>query len=190
MIYLVIAVIFLFIISRPFTVSVAVEIDTDKKRGEVKIKLSFITLFKKRFDPRGVISAIESEKSDKEKSDDKPESSYPSGATIEFIKQTLSRIRVRELCLNVRLGVGDAAVSAVLIGLVCIIYGQICSFLCYDGDGEITPDYNSETVIGDFSGIFSLCIADIIYAGFAALAANLKTKSAKSRKKYANVIAE
>lgn len=197
MLYLVLAIFALHIISFPLVISVTVAVNSDDNTGRIKVKLFFITVFKKKIDvehiKRKINRAInKSEEESEEEEQSKNEGKKPTDKSgfnkflIEVAKRVVTRIRVRGSDLQLRLGTGDAAVSAVTVGLLRVAYSQACAVLGYDGGyAELVPDYNSECIYVDFWGIFSLCIADIIYAVCAAVIKSI-TSGIHKRRNYAN----
>ncbi len=199
MIYLVLAVIFLHLCVLPITMRAHVNVDSDKGRITVVLKLFFVPVFKKSVN-------IEADARDGEKIEDNERAESDDGARstrgfkralIEYAKNfavvAAKRVRVRQMDLTAAIGAGDAAVTATAVGMLKIAYSQACAFLNYIGDSDgIRPDYQSEYIFVDFSGIFSLCLADIIYAANAAAVKTVRRGDSKNRRKaYAtNLVAE
>lgn len=203
MIYTVLAVIFLHICVLPITVRTSVSVDTDKGRIAVAFKLLFIPVFVKnvqiKSDGTDSNEKIEDDrKSESEKSEhDEKQKSAVKRAFAAYLKNfalsVAGRIRVRQMDLTAAIGTGDAAVTATAVGMIKIAYSQACAFLGYAGNSDgIRPDYQSEYIFMDFYGIFSLCLADIIYAANAAIEKTVRRGKRKNRRKaYAtNLVAE
>lgn len=174
MIYTVTAVIFLHIISLPIVFSVRVDADSDKGFGTVSVKLFFITVFKRSLDVDALKNSLfgGSQADDEKRSNDDATDGKRSklkAYAFASAKRALLRLRVRELTVNVRIGTGNAAASAMTVGALRVAFNRACTVLGYVGDAEIEPDYGAEMIRILFSGIFSLCIADIIYAACGAL---------------------
>lgn len=190
MIYIVLAVIILHISVLPITVRVSVNVDTDKGRIALRVKLFFIPVFTKYVRLRADenhSSDVQAEKikNGAEKAQSKIKqvfNAYIKNLTIVLLK----RIRVRVMDLIASIGAGDAAVTATAVGMLKIAYSQVCAFLSYNGDAErIRPDYGTDSVFIDFFGIFSLCFADIIFAAFGAIGKTLGRE--KRRVAYATI---
>ncbi len=173
--YLVLAVIFLHLIAMPQVFSCSVFLDSEKKVGKIKVKFFFIPIFIRNADFDNLSYATESQGDSEKKSDRSKKKSGFAGVIkryfIRFALKLAGRVRVRELLLDCKLGLGDAAATAVATGFVGTVYQDACAVTgCrWSGLGGIGPDYDSERVYIDFFGIFSLCFADIIYASISAL---------------------
>ncbi len=195
MIYLVLAVIFLHLCVLPITMRAHVNVDSDKGRITIVFKLFFAPVFKKCVN-------IEADARDGEKIEDNEIAESADGARatrgfkhalIEYAKNfavvAAKRVRVRQMDLTAAIGAGDAAVTATAVGMLKIAYSQACAFLNYIGDSDgIRPDYQSEYIFV----VFSLCLADIIYAANAAAVKTVRRGDSKNRRKaYAtNLVAE
>ena len=192
MMYLVFAVLGLHIISFPIVIGVTVYINTDENIGKIKIGLFAIPIFTKKINIERLKSKIfaqEETKSEK-KQDNESKSSGFKLFLMDCARRIVTRIRVRNAELVANIGTGDAAVTAMAVGSICVLCEQACAFFCIDGkSAAITPDYGNECIFLDFFGIFSLCLADIIVSVCAALAAKLFRRTDK-RRKYANTVAK
>ncbi len=194
MIYLVIAVIFLHIITLPITVKICAKADTDNGTAKITVKLFFIPIYskiialekikKKIFGSNGDVDPEEQEEEKEEQAD----SQAKTGAFKKFLSECAvavgKRIRVRDMDLAALIGTGDAAADAVTVGALRIAYKQACCYFGISSDGDIRPEYNDTVFFFDFFGIFSLCFADIIFAVCGAL---LSTIRISKRRNYANV---
>lgn len=189
MIYLVLAVIFLFAVSVPWTVRVNVDIDYDGGKGEIKVRLFFIPVVKKRFDPKRFFKSARDKNTEQSDNDGKGKSKMSNGFLRTAAVKLLDVTVVRDMRLDADIGLGDAAASAVVCGFLRVMYGHLCEFLCCDDKSEVVPNYGAEALNVRFSGIFSLCIADIIYVIFATVCARI-AKSAGAKRKYAKSVAE
>ncbi|MBD5132322.1 MAG: hypothetical protein HDT28_07045 [Clostridiales bacterium] len=191
MIYLVVAVLFLHLISLPLVVTMNVDIDYDNDYGLIKFKLWFFTVYKKSVNIgavkqklEGIVVGDESKKTqEEEKSGIKP-------ATKRFLvslsKRMIERVRVRDLDLDLRLGTGDAAVSAFIVGMLKISFESACAIFGIDKEKAVfKPIYDNEYIFLEFFGIFSLSFADIIYAVCATLIGLIP-----QRRSYANTVTE
>ena len=188
MIYLVFAVIFIHIISAPLILGTEIFIDTENSQGRIAVRFLFIPVYKKKID-------IESIKKMLNTSDDKGsertryERSRHGGKIGAFLSEcairTAKRLRVRNADLEAKIGTGDAAADAVAVGMLRIMYSQVCAYYGFNGDpNKIKPDFDAEILYLDFYGIFSLCFADIIFAVLGAL--TVKTARFGRRRDYAN----
>lgn len=188
MIYLAVALIFLFVISVPITIRINVRVNSDEGIGELAVRLFFIPIFKKRIPSRlnEYIKASENNKTEKPPSRKKKK---PNGFLMSAALKLLGLIVVRDMELDSKIGTGDAAASAVICGALTVGYGHVCDFLCCEKKGEITPIYDSEALNIRFFGIFSASFADIIYVVAAAVYDRIK-KSIGARKNYAKSVAE
>ncbi len=194
MTYLVLAVIFLHLCVLTITMRAHVNVDSDKGRITVVFKLFFVPVFKKSVNiEAGARDGEKIEDNERAESDDGARSTRGfKRALIEYAKNfavvAAKRVRVRQMDLTAAI-----AVTATAVGMLKIAYSQACAFLNYIGDSDgIRPDYQSEYIFVDFSGIFSLCLADIIYAANAAAVKTVRRGDSKNRRKaYAtNLVAE
>lgn len=188
MVYLVVAVIFLHIVSLPLVLKVKIYVDTDNNVGNVRVKLFFVTVFSKAIDIDLIKHRLFDGQYNIEQSNSK-ESGKKSSAFKAFIMDcalsVARRIRVRDMCVDGKIGSGDAAADAILAGMANVAYGNVCAFFCHDFDGSFTPVYGNELLFFDFFGIFSLCFADIIVAVCGVLLNRLSHIG--KRRSYANV---
>ncbi len=193
MLYLALAVIFLHLSVIPLTVKTEVLIDGDEC-GKLKAKLFFIPVFVKRIDVDRIKRILRGEAEPETQESGKKEThgGFKSAVKAFLIKVGLEiakRVRVREMNLTAKIGVGDAAATAFAVGTAGILYCQLCAFLSANAStGRILPDYDAETLFLEFSGIFSLCFADIIYA-LCAVCLSKFTAQRDKRRKYEHGIA-
>ena len=165
-IYLVLAVIILYIISLPMSIGVSVLINTDENVGKIKASLFFIPVFKKKIDIKRLLKGKGIDDGERDDNDkiDKP----PSKLKKFFIDCALNIIKfvcVKNASLRSKVGTGDAAADGMTVGIMRIMYTQFCAVFGFAG-GEvlIEPDYDAEILLFDFFGIFSISFADIIFA--------------------------
>lgn len=191
MVYLVIAVIFLHMISLPLTTRISAKADTNRNTARLTVKFLLIPVFAKTVSFETIKKRIfgeefknePTERDDDKEKDDK-NSSRLKKFMLEFLLRAAKRVRVRDADLAAVIGTGDAAADAVAVGTLRILYKQACAYSGIDSDGDIRPDYNTETLFFDFFGIFSICFADIIVALCGTLFSRLRIGG---RKNYANV---
>lgn len=189
MVYLVIAVIFLHLISLPLTTRISAKADTDGNSARLVVKFLFIPVFAKTVSTGEVKRRLlgKERESEVEKPDDnekKEDSPRLKELLLDFAFNCAKRIRVRDADLAAVIGTGDAAADAVAVGTLRILYKQACAYFGISSDGDIRPDYNTETLFFDFFGIFSICFADIIVALCDTVFSRVRTAK---RKNYANV---
>lgn len=199
MMYLVFTVFSLHLLVLPMVIGAAIVVDSDTRKGKLTVRFFGIPVFWKKLDydrSRALIFSDDARTTAEQNSDNNKKKSSALGKKIKnfLLKvafETAKRIRVRELELSADIGAGDAAVTAVAVGSLQIAYSQVCAFLNYrDGNvAEIKPDYNSERINIDFTGIFSLCFADIIYAASVVIFKKSNKRSDK-RSANANTVAE
>ncbi len=187
MIYLVLAVIFLHLISAPIVVSADVNVDTDKGDGNMIVRVMLIPVYKKKINTNEIKEKISGQSHDIVEDEEK---TRPSNGKKSFLivcaKNVLSRVRVRVADLAIGLGTGDAAADGVAVGLLKIMYLQACAFFGFEGNtDDIRPDFDNTVLVLSFFGIFSLCIADIIFAVCTAFLD--KIRRGGKRRGYANV---
>lgn len=166
MIYLVLAIIILYIISLRLALGVKVYVNTDTNIGAITVTFFFVPIFRKKVNVKRLLRGKEIIQSDEKTK--KPEKSGKPSKLKKFLKDCAIGI-LKAVCINTahlqaRIGTGDAAADGMAVGLLRIMYAQASAFFGFDGDGEIEPDYNSEILFFDFFGIFSISFADIIFA--------------------------
>lgn len=185
MIYLVFAIIILHLITLPLVLSVKVDIDSDKDIGAVSIKLFFITIIAKHFNIATLFNR---------NADAKPEtkSSTESGSSrvkrffVDCAVKILKSVRIKKSDLVSKIGTGDAAADGMTVGIMRIMYSQVCAFFGYGGkDAQIEPEYNAQIILFDYFGIFSISFADIIFAVLRVVLS--KIARVGQRRSYANV---
>lgn len=165
-IYLVLAILILYIISLPLVFNVKVDINTDLNVGKISVTLLFIPFFRKKINIKRLLRGKEQVQ---DEDDQQEEKSSKQSKLKWFLKDCaigiLKAVCVRTANLQAKIGTGDAAADGMAVGMLRIIYTQFCAFFGFDGDGStIEPDYNSELLFFDFFGIFSISFADIIIA--------------------------
>lgn len=181
-IYLVLAIIFLYIISLPLMFGVHVDINTDLNVGKISVAFFLIPVFRKKININRMISGNEAV----------PESQKTNGQSRfkKFLKdcgiKILQAICVKNVSLLCKIGTGDAAADGMAVGTLRIMFTQFCAFFGFNGDGGIIePDYDSEIFIFDFFGIFSISFADIIFAVCSVIVERITRNG--TRRRYANV---
>ena len=187
MIYLVLAVIILHIISAPILVGADINVDTDSGDGSMIVRVMLIPVFKKKINTNEIKEKLSGQSHDNVEDEEKTQP--PNGKKsflIACAKNVLSRVRVRVADVDIRLGTGDAAADGVAVGLLKIMYLQVCAFFGFDGNtDDIRPDFDNTVLVLSFFGIFSLCIADIIIAVCTAFFDRIRRGG--KRRGYANV---
>lgn len=195
MTYLVLAVIFLHLAVMPITLRIGLFIDTDRDEGRLSVRLFFIPVFVKNIDVkllgavlRGEDYRLHEEASEEEKPNKKKNAKkLPNGALVRYMMRfglnIAGRVRVRRLDVDATIGIGDAAATAVAVGAVSSLYGQMLALTDGAGAsrGNIAPDYDTERIYTDIDGIISLCFADIIYAAIMAVKFDKKEKRTYAR---------
>lgn len=195
MTYLVLAVIFLHLAVMPITLRIGLFIDTDRDEGRLSVRLFFIPVFVKNIDVkllgavlRGEDYRLHEEASEVEKPNKKKNAKkLPNGALVRYMMRfglnIAGRVRVRRLDVDATIGIGDAAATAVAVGAVSSLYGQMLALTDGAGAsrGNIAPDYDTERIYTDIDGIISLCFADIIYAALMAVKFDKKEKRTYAR---------
>lgn len=195
MTYLVLAVIFLHLAVMPITLRIGLFIDTDRDEGRLSVRLFFIPVFVKNIDVkllgavlRGEDYRLHEEASEEEKPNKKKNAKkLPNGALVRYMMRfglnIAGRVRVRRLDVDATIGIGDAAATAVAVGAVSSLYGQMLALTDGAGAsrGNIAPDYDTERIYTDIDGIISLCFADIIYAAIMAIKFDKKEKRTYAR---------
>ncbi|MDE7406327.1 MAG: hypothetical protein K2M89_05600 [Clostridiales bacterium] len=166
MIYLVLAIIILYIISLPLVFNAKVDINTDLNVGKVSVKFLFIPIFRNKINIKQLLRGKEQVQ---EEDDEQEEKSSKPSKLKGFLKDCaigiLKAVRVRIAELKAKIGTGDAAADGMAVGMLRIMYTQFCAFFGFDGGGgTIEPEYDSEILFFDFFGIFSISFADIIFA--------------------------
>ena len=177
MIGLVIAVIILHAISLPVAVCVAAEVSADAGSGELTFGICYVPIARKSIDTERLKAAISGDTEEKTAEEDR-RNKKKNGVNkffFFFLKKLFTVLRVRALDINARIGLSDAAVTAVTVGGLRVALFDLCRVLGYRRDTvDITADYDGERLDANFVGIISLCIADIIYAVIAAMIGGLR----------------
>lgn len=83
------------------------------------------------------------------------------------LKHIMRNIAVRKLAIRARLGLGDAAASAMAAGLVCILAAGLCAVSDAPPEIDVQPDYAHTAFVLHAQGIFCLRLGHIIGAGLA-----------------------
>ena len=164
MIYLVLAVLFLHIISAPIVFGADFSLSTEKRVIRFGAHVYALPVFSKRVD----FDTVERALYKKDKSAETAEKTEKAGnkikansALVEAVKRLLLRINVRRLALDGSVGLSDAAVCAVVCSTVNIMYSQACAYFHAIGTSGLAANNNGITEVAA-DGIFSLTIADII----------------------------
>lgn len=168
MIYLVLAVIILYIISLPMAIGVSAQVNTDKNVGEITVSFFFIPVFKKKINIKKQLTyiSVKEEESDKQNDGDKHQSKFKK-FLMDCALNIVKFVCVKKASLQSKVGTGDAAADGMTVGIMRIMYTQFCAFFGFDGgEVKIEPDYDAEILLFDFFGIFSISFADIIFAVF------------------------
>lgn len=187
MIYLVLAIIILYIISLPLVFDVKVDVNTDLNVGKISVTFMFIPVFRKKIDIKRILNGkdVSQEDSDKEENEKSGERGFKKFLTDCALK-ILRFVCVKNVSLYSKIGTGDAAADGMAVGSLRIMYTQFCAFFGFNGDGGIIePDYDAEVIIFDFFGIFSISFADIIIAVLSVVAERFARFG--RRRRYANV---
>lgn len=189
MTYLAVAVIVLYLISLPIVFDVSANVDTEKNIGSVCIKLLFIPVFIKKIDVFVLKERIL--RGDLQEQIESPPSTQKRSRIGAFFFavaiKTAKAIKVDYAHLYARVGTGDAAADAIIVGTLKIAIEQLCASIGYVGNEfSIVPDYRSEMIRLDFLGIFSISFADIIVA--VCRAAQCKISVSGRRSSCANVV--
>ncbi|MDE7106814.1 MAG: hypothetical protein K2O39_00655 [Clostridiales bacterium] len=187
-IYLVLAIIILYIISLRLSFGVKVYVNTDKNVGAVTVTFLFIPIFRKKINIKLLLRGREDikEDNDEEQKEKTGEPSKFKKFLIDCAIGILKAVCVRTASLQAKIGTGDAAADGMAVGMLRILYTQFCAFFGFNGDGgKIEPDYDSEILFFDFFGIFSISFADIIFAVFGVVFEKLAHYG--GRRSYANV---
>lgn len=183
MIYIVFAVLFLHIISVPISVEIKIYVDSDENLGYFVAKILFFTVIRKKIHIEKIKRLVSF---DLERHDNSAQENS-NGKAIDniFFSRLLSRICVRSAKVSSRIGTGDAAIDGMAVGALRIMCSQICAYFMFGGaEAEIEPAYGTEIVFFDANGIFTVCIADIIYAACCVV---FSVAQADKRRVYANV---
>ena len=190
MIYLVIAVIFLYLISISLAFGVDVDINTDENIGKITVAFFFIPVFKKRINIKKIVRQKE-ERQEQDDEENKDDGNTSSNGFKKFLLacviNILKRVRARNVNLHAKIGTGDAAADGVAVGMLRIFYTQFCTFFNLAPDGDrciIEPEYDAEILLFLFFGIFSISFADIIIAVLCTVFERIKQSG---RRSYANV---
>ena len=80
----------------------------------------------------------------------------------------LRNVRTERVGISMRLGTGDAALSALLCGLAGMVAGGLCAVAGVRPDVDIQPDHAHTTFILSARGMFSMRAGHIIGAGIMA----------------------
>lgn len=191
---MVIAVLSLHLLALPLCFSVLLDLDSDKKTGRLKVMFYFLPVFVKKLDLDKISekldtkSAEKKDEADKEKDKDKKPSGSKRRVTAFLLKigiELVKRIRVRDIELDSVIGTGDAAATAYAVGSLKIALSQICAYFGVPDKGSIMPDYDATKLFIFFSGIFSLCLGDIIYAVCSVILSNITVRG-RIRRDYGN----
>ncbi len=189
MLYVVLAVLSLHIISLPIIVGVRVFADTDNDKGRIVVKLFFIPVYVKRIDIAEIRSILRGDEDVpvkiKDTREKKKKRSAFKKALLSYIKRVaftaVKLVRVSAFDVDAVIGTGDAAATAFTVSSALITYGQACAFFGLNAaGGDIRPDYDRARLLTTFFGIFSLEIADIIYAVIAGLFKPVKSRQRSS----------
>ena len=187
--YLVLAIIFLYLISLRLSFGAKVDVDTDKNVGKICVSFFFIPIFSKKIDLKRVLNrAAEKRQDDKEQEKDEKsgKNSRIKKFFIDCAIKILKAVCVRNAYLQSKIGTGDAAADGMAVGLIRIMYSQFCAFFGIEGDNAtIEPIFNTEILLIDFFGIFSISFADIIFAVSAVILNKITFRG--ERRSYANV---
>lgn len=195
MTYLVIAVLSLHLLALPLGFAVLLDVDSDKKMGKLKVLFYFLPIFVKKLDLDKILNkfttrdAVGSERESDEEAEtkeDKKSSPFKRKVIKFLIKvgvEAIKRLRVRDLDMDAVIGTGDAALTAYSVGSVGIAYAQACAYFDMPNEGIFKPNYDEVRLYMNFSGIFSLCLGDIIYAVCTVVLSNIK-EYGRSRRKH------
>ena len=80
-------------------------------------------------------------------------------------RRLMRDVRVERLGLSARLGAGDAAMSALLCGVVGILASGLCAVANVRPELDVQPDFERVEFSMDVRGMFSARIGHIIGAG-------------------------
>lgn len=105
-----------------------------------------------------------------------------SGGTPGWLKPALRAggarlrrdVRIRRIGLSARLGAGDAALSALLCGLVNMLAAGLCAAANVRPELDVRPEFEREEFTVSASGMLSARVGHIIGAGLAGMAEYLK----------------
>ena len=89
-------------------------------------------------------------------------------------RRLMRDVRVERLGLSARLGAGDAAMSALLCGVVGILASGLCAVANVRPELDVQPDFELVEFSMDVRGMFSARIGHIIGAGLAGIAEYFK----------------
>lgn len=187
--YLVLAIIILYLISLRLSFCVKVDVDTDKNIGKICVTFFFIPIFSKSIDLKRLLDRRKEQSQDEKKQEQNEKKKESSGfkklLTACAIK-ILKAVCVRDAYLQAKIGTGDAAADGMAVGILRIMYLQFCAFFGIDDDNAmIEPEYNGEILLFDFFGIFSISFADIIFAVCCVILGKITRRG--ERRSYANV---
>ena len=167
-----VSILVLTFLALPFSLTVNAGVDAGGKRGYIKRCLFFIPVYRAVLRPDGEAFhknlMIERRKKTDEihlnadKNDEK--------SIMQFFRKTplLSAVRVRNLTLDVRLGIKDnAAATTFALAGIRAAFGAAAGFFRSREDisvyGRFIPEYNADVLQADAFGIISISIANIIY---------------------------
>ncbi len=190
MIYIVLAVLFLHIVTLPIIFGTEIAVDSDIGIVTAKCRVFGICIFFKKLGFEDLKQRLPSSVETSEEVSEKVKRSGLRPFLTAFALNALKRLRIRYAEVEATVGTGDAAATAAVIGVARIAAASACAARGYRGNiGDISPDFDNECVKIDFIGIFSLCIADIIYAVCAAVR-SIAARRARRGRIYANNVAE
>lgn len=90
------------------------------------------------------------------------------------VQRLMRDVRVERLGLSARLGAGDAAMSALLCGVVGILASGLCAAANVRPELDVQPDFEQVEFSMDAKGMFSARVGHIIGAGLAGMAEYFK----------------
>ena len=79
----------------------------------------------------------------------------------------MRNVDARKLGVKARLGLGDAAASAMAAGIMCILAAGFCAVADAPPEIDVQPDYAHRTFVLRAQGMFCLRLGHIIGAGLA-----------------------
>ncbi len=94
-------------------------------------------------------------------------------------------VRVQRVGLSARLGAGDAAVSALLCGMVGILAAGLCAVANVRPELDVQPDFERVEFSLDARGMFSARVGHIIGAGLAGIAEFFKGEYGRWKTQWA-----
>lgn len=180
---LVVAVIILHAVSLPVAVCAAAEANADEGL-DVTLGLCYIPLFRKTVGIEKIKSALYGRQEEGEEREARSRKKKKAGKFgLRFVKSLFAAVYVRALDVSARIGLSDAAATAIAVGGLRVALFNACRVLGYRRNTvDITADYGGERLEGHFVGIISLCIADIIYAAIAAAVSGNRRRGARTAK--------